>query len=244
MAIFENDVEGLKILLIEDDVTVQTLVKVILQHRGNRVKTEGTAIEGITTASEEEFDIILLDMQLPDGNGYDICEEIRRQGNITPVLVLSAVQQTETKIKLLKAGADDYLTKPFNSEELLARMDAILRRSKKEKDIKDLVCGEIGMDLIERTTTINGIAIDLTRNEFNLLLYFLRNKGRIISLEELGSNVWGIHFDTQTNYINVYVSYLRKKIAGHTPKEYIKTIRKRGYCLRCNPDKKQGEGEG
>ena len=137
------------------------------------------------------------------------------------------------KIKVLNVGADDYLTKPFNSEELMARIDAIARRSGKELE-KELSCGDMKVDLINRQMTIKGNDVPLTNNEFNLLVYFMKNRDKVISQEELAENVWDIHFDTQTNYINVYISYLRKKIREYSEYEYIETIRKKGFLFNSH----------
>jgi DNA-binding response OmpR family regulator len=225
---------GMKILVIEDDPTVRTLVKAVLEHRGNSVSVAETASDGKKFALENEFNMIILDLRLPDGNGYDVCANIREEGVTTPVLVLSAEHETDVKIKILNVGADDYLTKPFNSDELMARLDAIARRSTHQGVDKEIVCGSLKVDLIARKMIINGNEVDLTNNEFNLLVYFMKNKGKIISQEELAKNVWDIHFDTQTNYINVYISYLRKKMREHTDFDYIETVRKKGFVFQSD----------
>jgi DNA-binding response OmpR family regulator len=124
-----DEKKAMSILVVEDDPTVRTLVKAILEHKGNSVSIAETAEEGEKLAFSDGFDMIVLDLRLPDGNGYDVCANIREQGIVTPVLVLSAEHETDVKIKVLNVGADDYLTKPFNSEELMARIDAIARRS-------------------------------------------------------------------------------------------------------------------
>jgi DNA-binding response OmpR family regulator len=226
----------MKILVVEDDPTVRTLVKAVLEHRGNDVAVAETAGDGEEKALNNKFDMIILDLRLPDGNGYDVCAKIREEGVTTPVLVLSAEHETDVKVKVLNVGADDYLTKPFNSDELMARLDAIARRSTSKDSEKELTCGSLKVDLITRKMIINEEEIDLTNNEFNLLVYFVRNKGRIISQEELASNVWDIHFDTQTNYINVYISYLRKKMREHSEFDFIETIRKKGFMFQCDED--------
>ncbi|WP_240596639.1 response regulator transcription factor [Rhodohalobacter barkolensis] len=226
----------MKILVVEDDPTVRTLVKAVLEHRGNDVAVAETAGDGEDKALNNKFDMIILDLRLPDGNGYDVCAKIREEGVTTPVLVLSAEHETDVKVKVLNVGADDYLTKPFNSDELMARLDAIARRSTSKDSEKELTCGSLKVDLITRKMIINEEEIDLTNNEFNLLVYFVRNKGRIISQEELASNVWDIHFDTQTNYINVYISYLRKKMREHSEFDFIETIRKKGFMFQCDED--------
>ncbi|SMO39385.1 response regulator transcription factor [Gracilimonas mengyeensis] len=222
----------MKILVIEDDPSVRTLVKAVLEHNGNSVTTIDNAKEGESSAVENDFDMIILDLGLPDGDGYEVCKNIRDKNVSTPVLILSGEQETDVKVKMLKVGADDYLTKPFNTEELIARLDAIKRRSEKAGD-QMLSCGELRVDLLKRRFTINGEEVQLTNNEFNLLVYFLKNKNRVITQEELAEKVWDIHFDTQTNYINVYISYLRKKIREHSDVDYIETIRKKGFVFRC-----------
>ena len=233
MSTSTDEKKGMEILVVEDDSTVRTLVKAILQHKGNSVSVAETALEGETLALENDYDMIILDLRLPDGNGYDVCAKLRENNIETPVLVLSAEHETNVKVKVLNVGADDYLTKPFNSEELMARIDAIARRSTKEPE-KELVCGEIKVDLIDRDLVIGENRVSLTNNEFNLLVYFMKNRNKVISQEELAEKVWNIHFDTQTNYINVYVSYLRKKIREHADNEYIETVRRKGFKFNCN----------
>lgn len=223
----------MNVLVIEDDATVRTLVKAILEHKGNVVSVAGTATDGEKLALENEFDIIILDLRLPDGNGYDVCAKIRESNKNTPVLVLSAEHETDVKVKVLNVGADDYLTKPFNSEEFMARVDAILRRSSIEPE-KELVSGELRVDLLNRELNIANNKVSLTNNEFNLLVYFMKHKDKVISQEELAEKVWDIHFDTQTNYINVYISYLRKKIREHSSNEYIETVRRKGFKFNSN----------
>lgn len=225
--------KALDILVVEDDPTIQTLVKAILTRDGNLVTIAKTAEEGERSIQNEEFDMILLDLRLPDGNGYDMCHDLREAGITTPVLFLSAEHETDVKIKCLKVGADDYLTKPFNSEELLARIEAIIRRSSGRSNNNELSCGIVKVDQVGRVAYVKEEEIQLTNNEFNLLVYFLKNPNRIISQEELAKNVWDIHFDTQTNYINVYISYLRKKIREKTDTEFIETVRKKGFLFRC-----------
>lgn len=225
--------ENLDILIVEDDPTIRLLVKKALEHHGGLVTEAATATKGLEQAENKDFDMIVLDLRLPDGNGYDVCAKIRENGDNTPILILSADHETDVKVKNLSAGADDYLTKPFSIDELLARIEAILRRSATNEE-SELECGEIKVDLIERTMMMNGNDVDLTNSEFNLLVYLMKNEGRTISLEELAKNVWGIGFNTQTNYINVYVSYLRKKMRVHSDFEYIRTVRKKGFKVVCN----------
>lgn len=220
-------------LLIEDDASVRTLVRAVLEKNGSTVQQAQTAAEGEELAFNNQYDIIILDLGLPDGDGFEICKEIRDHEITTPVLILSAEQETDVKVKCLKVGADDYITKPFNTEELMARVEAITRRTADGVADKTLTCGDLEVKMLDREFRVNDHKVDLTNNEFNLLVYLMRNKNKIISQEEIAENVWDIHFDTQTNYINVYISYLRKKIRNHTENDYIETVRKKGFVLRC-----------
>ncbi|MDX1670807.1 MAG: response regulator transcription factor [Balneolaceae bacterium] len=226
----------MNVLVIEDDPSVRTLVRAVLEHDGSDVMQAENAKQGEELAVNEDFDIIILDLGLPDGDGYEVAKNIRDQDITTPILVLSAEQETDVKIKCLKVGADDYLTKPFNTEELMARIEAITRRSGDGGPEQILTCGELKVKLLEREFTINGAKVDLTNNEFNLLVFLMKNKNRIVTQEEIAEKVWDIHFDTQTNYINVYISYLRKKMRDHTEVDYIETVRKKGFVLRCEDE--------
>jgi DNA-binding response OmpR family regulator len=222
----------MNILVVEDDPSVRTLVKAVLEHNGNTVSIEDTVLTGEKAAVEGNFDMIILDLGLPDGDGYELCKNIRDKNVTTPLLILSGEQEADVKVKCLRVGADDYLTKPFNTEELIARLEAIQRRTEASGD-QVLICGELKVDLLKREFMINTEKVQLTNNEFNLLVYFIRNKNKVITQEELAEKVWDIHFDTQTNYINVYISYLRKKIREHSEVDYIETIRKKGFTFRC-----------
>ena len=230
--------EGLKILVVEDDPTVRLLVKKALENNGGSISEADSVKTGEDKALNNEYDMIILDLRLPDGNGYDVCVNLRDNDVTTPILVLSAEQETNMKVQILQVGADDYLTKPFSVDELLARIEAILRRSNSHGNESELECYEMKIDLIQRKMIINDAEVDLTNSEFNLLVYLVKNKGRTVSQEELAKNVWGIDFNTQTNYINVYISYLRKKIRKHSSFEYIRTIRKKGFKVVCGPEEK------
>ena len=229
---------GLKILVVEDDPTVRLLVRKSLENKGGIISEASTAREAEQKAMNNSLDIIILDLNLPDGTGYEVCQHIREEEVTTPVLVLSAEQETNMKVKVLNVGADDYITKPFSIEELQARIEAILRRSNSnnEHSQTDLECGSLKVDVLKRRMIINGESVDLTNSEFNLLAYLVKNKNRIIAQEELAKNVWGIDFNTQTNYINVYISYLRKKMRKHSDFEYIRTIRKKGFKMVCDSE--------
>lgn len=237
-----DKLNNMNILVVEDDPTIRLLIKKALQHHGGNVTEAGTAEKGLEYARENSHDMVILDLRLPDGNGHDICTGIREMGINTPVLILSAETETNIKVKNLQAGADDYLTKPFSIEELLARIEAIVRRSTKTEKT-ELHCNELVINMIERTVHIGKANIDLTNSEFNLLSYLVKNKGQTISQDELAKNVWGIGFNTKTNYINVYISYLRKKIGEHTDFKYIKTVRKKGFKVVCENNNKANDEE-
>lgn len=228
----------MNILVIEDDEVVRTLVQRVLQKNNYTVSVAAEAEEGERLADSQQFDCIILDLALPDKNGLEVCKDLRARGNQTPILILSARKNIDTKVTGLHSGADDYLTKPFDNKELLARIEAVTRRAQKGgvDSLEHLICGELHMNLLKREFMVTGKMVWLTNNEFNLMAYFLHNVDRVIDKEELADKVWGITFDTQTNFINVYLSYLRKKINEITPKEYIQTVRKRGFILTSNPD--------
>jgi DNA-binding response OmpR family regulator len=227
----------MNILVIDDDEVVRTMVQRVLQKNNYTVSVAAEAEEGERLADTQPFDCIILDLALPDKNGLEVCKDLRDRGNKTPILILSARKNIDTKVSGLHSGADDYLTKPFDNKELLARIEAITRRSQQSHDHSEFLnCGELRINLLKREFAVGGKMVWLTNNEFNLMAYFLQNVDRVVDKEELADKVWGITFDTQTNFINVYVSYLRKKINEITPKEYIQTVRKRGFILTSNPD--------
>jgi len=234
--------DNMNILVVEDDPTIRLLIKKALQHHGCSVTEAGNAKDGSEFAKKNNHDMVILDLRLPDGNGYDLCAGMRKAGIKTPVLVLSAETETDVKVKNLNAGADDYLTKPFSIEELLARIEAINRRAA-QSDQTEYHCNDLAINMIERTVHVGGASVDLTNSEFNLLSYLVKNKGKTISQDDLAENVWGIGFNTKTNYINVYISYLRKKIGEHSDFKYIRTIRKKGFKIVCDSEEKATDEE-
>ena len=230
----------MKILVIEDDRIVRTLVKHVLEKEGHEVSIAERGETGEDMALNEDFDIIILDLGLPDKSGLEVCKVLREHNRSTPILILSAYQNTDTKVTGLNTGADDYLTKPFDNKELLARIDAINRRSQKSGESNNTYeCGELKIDLVNREFYVKDTKVLLTNNEFNLMAYFLKNPNRILDKDELTNNVWDINFDTNTNFLNVYISYLRKKIEDITPVNYIQTIRKKGFMLQCGSGSEQ-----
>lgn len=190
----------------------------------------GSAAE--TLASENVYDLILLDVMLPDKNGMDISRQLRSDGYTGPILMLTALSSTKDKVHGLDSGADDYLTKPFSFDELLARVRALLRRKSESGTESILRFSDLEMNLVTRQITRSQTAISLTPKEFALLEYFLRNANRPISRVSIAEHVWDIHFDSESNVIDVYVNMLRKKIDQPFGKKIIHTVVGFGYVLK------------
>ena len=223
----------MRILLVEDDPTVAGFVVKGLKEAGHVVEHSDNGRDGLFLAASEVFDAIILDRMLPGGiDGIRILETLRSQNNTTPVLVLSALSQVDDRVAGLKAGSDDYLTKPFAFSELLARVDALTRRGKTDGPQTKLVVGDLEMDLLSRMVRRGGAKIDLQPREFRLLEYLMRHAGQVVTRTMLLEGVWDYHFDPQTNVIDVHVSRLRQKIDKPYPTPLIHTIRNAGYMLR------------
>lgn len=187
---------------------------------------------GIKLALQNEYDLIILDIILPNMNGLEVCREIRRHNVAVSILMLTALGTTDDKIIGLDAGADDYLTKPFEFKELLARIRAISRRSTEVNVGEKLGIADLEMDVARKTVTRGGKPINLTAREFALLHYLLRNKGRVVSRVDITEQVWETSFDTGSNVIDVYINFLRKKVdKGHSSK-LIHTLVGMGYVLK------------
>ncbi len=221
----------MKILLIEDEKKISNFIKKGLEEENYLVDTAFNGKDGFEIAVSAPYDLIIMDLMLPYINGFDLCKKLRESGVNTPILMLTVRDSVEDKVKGLDSGADDYLTKPFAFEELLARIRALLRkRNIVEKTI--LKIDDLEMDLISHKVKRGGKEINLTSKEYALLEYLLRNKGKIVTRTMIYQNVWDIGFDTETNVIDVFVNYLRKKIDGNGSKKLIHTIRGKGYMLQ------------
>jgi two-component system, OmpR family, response regulator len=189
--------------------------------------------DGLFLAASEAFDAIVLDRMLPGGvDGLRLLETLRSQNNNTPVLFLSAMAQVDDRVRGLKAGGDDYMTKPFAFSELLARVEALARRGKGEGPATRLVSGDLEMDLLSRSVKRAGQKLDLQPREFRLLEFLLRHAGQVVTRTMLLEGVWDYHFDPQTNVIDVHVSRLRQKVDKPFPTPMIHTVRNAGYMLR------------
>ena len=225
-------ISPMRILIIEDDASTARFLEKGLGEAGHATTWVETGVEGLTHALDGPYDVIILDRMLPELDGISILKTMRSNKVQTPVLLLSALGQTDHRVEGLRAGADDYLTKPFVFSELLARLEAILRRSASTPTNEtSLTVQDLTLDLMARTATRGTRKIDLQPREFQILEYLMRTAGRIVTRTMLLENVWDYHFDPQTNVIDVHISRLRKKIdqPGETP--LIQTVRGAGYRM-------------
>ncbi|GAN87188.1 response regulator transcription factor [Komagataeibacter intermedius] len=223
------------ILVVEDDPTVRNFVAKGLKEAGHLVELTDNGKDGLFMAVSEKFDLIILDRMLPGGiDGVRLLETIRAQNNTTPVLLLSALADVDDRVQGLKAGGDDYVTKPFAFSELLARVEALGRRGRTEAAPQTkLEVADLEIDLLSRTVRRAGQKIDLQPREFRLLEYLTRHAGQVVTRTMLLEGVWDYHFDPQTNVIDVHVSRLRQKVDKPFGTPLIHTIRNAGYMLRA-----------
>ncbi len=222
----------MRLLIVEDQKKVARFLKKGLTEAGYAVDMaeSGTAAESL--ASENEYDLIILDVMLPDQNGFDTARHLRRDGFTDPILMLTALGGTKDKVHGLDAGADDYLTKPFAFEELLARVRALLRRQGSAAPHSVLRFADLEMDLVRRRVARAGQEINLTAKEFSLLEFLLRHPNRPVSRTSISEHVWDVSFDSDSNVIDVYVNTLRKKIDKPFKRPLIHTVVGVGYALR------------
>jgi len=222
----------MKILLVEDNERVADFVTKGLKESGHVVDHAGNGRDGLFLASSETYDAIVMDRMLPGGiDGLGIIEALRKIGNKTPILILSALAEVDDRIRGLRAGGDDYLTKPFAFGELAARLDALVRRSRPSGAETTLSVGDLKMDLLAREVTRAGRPIDLQPREFKLLEYLMRHAEQAVTRTMLLENVWDYHFDPQTNVIDAHISKLRQKIDAPFDKPLLQTLRGVGYKI-------------
>lgn len=227
----------MKILVIEDEQSVSSFIRKGLEEQGHEVVQAFDGTLGIRTASQNSFDLIILDIILPGMNGLEVCKKLREQGeNSVPILMLTALGTTEDVVTGLDAGADDYLSKPFKFKELVARVRALTRRKNLGQTGSKIQVADLEVDLDSKSVSRNDKPIKLTAREFNLLEYFIRNKGRVVSRVDILENVWEVNFDMGTNVIDVYVNYLRNKIDKNFSPKLIHTVVGMGYVLKENYD--------
>ena len=223
----------MKILIVEDEKKMASFLERGLKEEHYTVDIAYDGEKGWEYAMTNDYDLLILDWMLPKMSGVELCHKFRKEGKITPVLILTAKDSVEDKIKGLDQGADDYLTKPFSFEELLARIRALLRRPPHIADKTVLQCANLKLDLIKRQAWAGEQEISLSQKEFSLLEFLMRHAGEVVSRTAIAEHVWDLHFDPMSNTIDVYINFLRKKI-GETPsKSKIETIRGTGYRLAC-----------
>lgn len=225
-----------KILLIEDEAKLASAIQKGLYEVGLEAAVAATGQEGKDMFYVNDYDLVIIDINLPFINGYDLVKLFRFHNKFVPIIILTALNQTEHKLKGFDLGADDYLVKPFEFKELLARVNALLRRAEMKPEsqhIKTLEVANLVLDLEKKEAFREGRNIPLTAKEFLLLEYLLLNKNKVVSKEEIALNVWDIDFDLQTNVIEVYINYLRRKIDKDFSPKLIHTKSGMGYILKA-----------
>ena len=225
-----------RILIVEDEEKLARFIELELTYEGYSVEKASDGRAGLMLAQEKEFDLIALDIMLPGLNGLEVLRRIRQTSEV-PVILLTARDSTMDKVSGLDGGANDYITKPFAIEELLARIRAVLRNtSVKSKAVKTeenkLTSNELKVSLDSREVWVENQPVDLTKKEFDLLAFLLKNKGIVVSRETLLDRIWGYDYAGETNAVDVYIRYLRAKIEEPFGKKYIQTIRGVGYVVR------------
>ncbi len=223
----------IKVLIIEDEPKVASFIKIGLEENGYSADIAYDGLTGANKAIENQYSAIILDLNLPVMNGYEVCKKVRQHNADIPVLMLTALGTTEDKLLGFESGADDYLVKPFEFRELLARIKALLKRNQQTASSANIFrIADLELNTDSKTVKRSNTKIDLTAKEFSLLEFLMRNKGRVISRSEIAEKIWDITFDTGTNVIDVYINFLRKKIDKDYPIKLIHTHIGMGYVLK------------
>ena len=229
-----------KILIIEDEPNIRELVLYNLKTNGYDGIAAEDGIMGITMVHREKPDLILLDIMLPEKNGFEICRELREEGNKTPIIMMTAKTEESDKVMGLDYGADDYISKPFGIREMMARIKAVLRRYEVNVPVEEkistdtiLKAGDLIINVERHEVTAAGRRVELTLKEFELLQYLMENRGHVYSRDQLLNNVWGIDYTGETRTVDVHIRHLRQKLSeGNNEDKYIETIRGKGYKIR------------
>ena len=224
--------EDMRALLVEDDASIADFVVRGLKEAGFAVDHSADGEAGLKAAIDQPYDVAIVDVMLPRRDGLSLIEELRRRGIATPVLILSARRSVDDRVRGLQTGGDDYLTKPFAFAELLARVQALVRRATRASEPTTLTVDDLVLDLLSRRVVRGGAALDLRPREFALLEYLMRHAGHVVSKTMILSHVWNYNFDPQTNVVDVLVSRLREKIDRPFEKKLLHTVRGVGYVLR------------
>nr|TFG53540.1 MAG: response regulator transcription factor [Hyphomicrobiales bacterium] len=224
----------MRILVIEDDLEAQRYLVKGLREAGHVVDEAADGETGLTLVMSRSYDVAVVDRMLPKLDGLKLVESMREERNMTPVLFLSALSEVDDRIKGLRVGGDDYLSKPYSFAELQARLDALIRRRDPAAVNTKVLVGDLELDLLSRTAKRKESSIDLQPREFRLLEYLMRHQGQIVTRTMLLENVWEYHFDPQTNVIDVHISRLRAKIDKGYPQPLLHTVRGAGYMIRAH----------
>jgi len=223
-----------KILIIEDDVKIARFIELELVHEGYKVEIAHDGREGLGLAEAFSYQVILLDLMLPKLSGVEVCRRIRAKDEKTPIIMLTAKDDISDKVTGLDIGADDYITKPFAIEELLARIRVVIKRTARitEKPIGEFKIGHLYINTDAHVVKASGIEVELTAREYDLLLFLVQNKNHAVSREKILNDVWGFDYLGETNVVDVYISYLRAKIDQPYDQKLIKTVRSVGYIIK------------
>ncbi|MET0326542.1 MAG: response regulator transcription factor [Ilumatobacteraceae bacterium] len=223
---------GAHLLIVDDEENLRSMLGAALRHHGFEISSVGDGRSALDAIDELEPDLVLLDVMLPDLDGFEVCRRLRADGNRTPVLFLTARDGTDDKVRGLTLGGDDYLQKPFSLEELVARATAVLRRTGQSREERTvLTCGDIELDDDAHQVTKAGEEVSLSPTEYNLLRYLLVNQGRVLSKAQILDHVWQYDFGGDGGVVETYIGYLRRKLDTADPK-LISTIRGVGYTIR------------
>ena len=222
----------MRVLIVEDDASIADFVERGLREAGFAVDRAADGDEGLEAARSRVYDAAIVDLMLPKRDGLSVIEAMRAAGILTPVLILSARRSVDDRVRGLQAGGDDYLTKPFAFAELLARVQALVRRASRTPEPTTLTFGDLTMDLLSRRVLRAGTPIDLRPREFTLLEYLMRNAGKVVSKTMILSHVWDYSFDPQTNIVDVLMSRLREKVDRPFERKLLHTVRGVGYVIR------------
>jgi len=219
------------VLMVEDERRLAQVVRRVLEEEGHTVDTAHDGEEGLAMALEGSHDVIVLDIMLPEIDGIEVCRSLRRNRVDTPVLLLTALDSVDDRVRGLDAGADDYLPKPFAFQELLARLRALGRRKVQAREPSEMKSGDLVLDMRRRRAQRSGTVIELSPKEFSLLEFLMRNEGRVVTRTQILDHLWGYDYATDSNLVDVYVAYLRRKVDRGHGRQLIRTVRGVGYAL-------------
>jgi DNA-binding response OmpR family regulator len=224
----------MRILVVEDERKVASFIRQGLEEEGHAVEVARDGDQALDLLAGPPYDLVVLDLMLPGRDGFSVLAAARAGGVTAPVLILTARDAVPDKVSGLDLGADDYLTKPFAFDEFLARIRALLRR-KADRGLPVLRLDDVALDPATRTVTRGGRRVELTTREYALLEYFMRNAGRVLTRPMIAEHVWGLGFDSESNIVDVYVGYLRRKIEGDGAPRLLHTVRGAGYVMKAEP---------